>query len=218
MNIIAGKIWQWIYTRLIPPPCQFPPPRASSRRLNRAVPLMILMTCLRLFGQVSVFASPQPMLVTDSIPVKIIGLWDIRACNDSTQPLKLPAERIYIALPQIRLLSASSARIVLSTRQSKNKKAIAAMLIRYGLTIGTSVTAFGPVAASRTVVGALALSGELARSTERELESRIPSIMPFTENLLDGTIALDPKACASRIAFAAKMKNPQPVNISIPAW
>lgn len=171
-------------------------------------------------GQVIVSASPQPMLITDAIPVKVIGLWDIRVCNDGAEAVKLPAERVYMAIPpEIRLLSASSARIVLATRQAKNKKAIAATLVRYGITIGTTVTASGIVSASKTVIGYLALSGELARQTERELSAHIPSVLPFTENLLDGIVLLGPKgapdACATRTAFAAKMRNPNPVSVTI---
>lgn len=160
-------------------------------------------------GQVIVLASPEPMIVTDSIPVRVIGLWQILVCNESPTSVRIPPERVYIALRQLPLLAPSSARIVLSRRQAQNKRAIAAMILRYGLLIGTSVTAFGPVAASRNVVGALAFAGSMAMSAERQLEQSVPSILPFTSNLLDAPLELEPNDCTTRTAFAAKMKRPE---------
>lgn len=166
-------------------------------------------------AQVFVMARPEPMLVTNAIPVRVVGMWDLHVCNDGPTPARVPAEKVFIALREIPLISASSARVVLTNRRSQNKKAVAAMLIRYGLTIGTSVTAFGPVAASRTVVGALAFAGVMAAQTERQLQDGVPSIEPFTSNLLDGALELEPGDCQTRTAFAAKVKRARPVYVRV---
>ncbi len=179
-------------------------------------PALLIFAALAIsHAQITVMASPEPMIVTDSIPVRVIGMWDIRVCNENQEPARIPAEKIYMALAQLPLISASSARVVLANRRDKNKKAIAAMLLRYGLMIGTSLTAFGPVAASRNTVGALAFSGALAMDAEKQLEAGIPSIAPFIANLLDGAIEIPAHDCKTRTAFAAKMHAPRPVSAKV---
>ena len=166
--------------------------------------------------QVSASATPEPMAVLKHIPVKDIGIWDIRLCDDGVMPVELPEERVYMAFPQVHFLTATSARIVLAARVSRNKKQIAADIITYGLIGAAQITSWGPVAASKTVIGGLTTGAGLAAVIRDKLQSQVPSVQVFEDNLLTGTITLQPGGCVTRSAFAAKTKAPQTVQTVIP--
>lgn len=182
-------------------------------------PLSILVLALLLtassYAQVSVVYTPEPMAVLKALNVRDIGLWSVRACNDGAAAVTVPAERFYMAAPLVRLITPARARAVVLDRRGRSGKATAAKYIGYGLTLATALTGFGPIAANTTVVASLAFGSTIAMETRRQLEAEIPDTGPFFETLLEEPVQLAPAACATRTAFAAKMRSPKPIAATI---
>ena len=177
-------------------------------------------------AQISLEATPEPMIVTNDIPVKTIGLWALRVCNDGAVPRSdIFEERIYMAKWRTKetdqpsgvgFLTAAHAKRVLEVQQGKNKKQIAVELIGIGLDVTVPLLAWDVVSASKKVIGAAAAGGSVARIVQGRLQSKATSIALFTEELLTGPFALAPLACVTKTVFASRMKNPQTVIARIP--
>ena len=165
----------------------------------------LLVAALPAFAQITASASPEPMAVTQNIPVKVIGLWDVRLCNDSAMSLTIPEEKVFMAFPTLPLMTAKNATIVLMTRQAKNKKQIAVDLITYGLLVAVPILSWGPVAASKTVIGATGVGLGVAGITRDSIKAQVPSISPLTADLLSGPIQLNPGQCVTKSVFSAKV-------------
>ncbi len=185
----------------------------------RQSPLPLVLIALLLCGaaqaQVSAQFSPEPMAVMSSLNIRSMGLWSVRMCNDGAAPVLLPEERIYMAAPGLSLIMPVRARAILLTRQASTQKATVVRYIKYGLIGAAGLTGFGAVAASTTVIASLASGAALAGEVQRTLELEIPSIAPFADSLLEGPITLPPGGCATRTAFAAKVKNPKAITAQI---
>lgn len=174
-----------------------------------------ILLALPLTAQVTVQYTPEPMAVLESVHVRNVGLWSIRACNDGAEAVALSEERLYIAAPGIRLISSNRARLVVIAGAKRSKKAIAAEWIGWGLMGATALTGFGPISATQSVVAGLAMGGGFASAVKTRLESAAPDISPFVADLLSGPVSIPVGGCVSRIVFAAKAKNPQPVTVTI---
>lgn len=169
---------------------------------------------LPLAAQVTIQYSPEPMAVLESVHVRNVGLWTVRACSDSA--VTLPEERIYMAAPpQLHLIGSDRARLVIMAGAKRSKKAIAAELIGWGLMGATALTGFGPISATPRVVAGLAMGSGLAGSIKTRLEGAAPDISPFIAKMLAGPVSIAAGGCETRVVFAAKMKNPQPVTVKI---
>ncbi len=187
--------------------------------VKQMVPIVVLLLVAApsAQAQVSVQYSPEPMAVLGALNVKSVGIWSVRACNDGTQLVSIPEERIYMAAPAaIHLITPDRARSLVLASVGKTKKARAAEYIGYGLMIATPLVGFGPVAASKTVIASLGLATGVAAEFRQQFQSQTPDLSPFFGNILQGTLSLSPASCTTRTAFAAKMKNPQPVFAKIP--
>ncbi len=166
-------------------------------------------------AQVTVAYTPEPMVVLRAMNVRDIGLWSVRACNDGPAAVTVPVERLYMASGAVRLITPERARAVVLDRRSRSKKALAAQYIGYGLSIAAVLTGFGPIAASKDVIAALALGSTVAHEARRQLDAEAPDTGPFLESMLNGPVTLEAGACATRTAFAAKMKAPATVFATI---
>lgn len=177
---------------------------------------LLALLALPLAAQVTVQYSPEPMAVLESVHVRNVGLWTIRACADSA--VTLPEERFYMAAPpQLHLIGSDRARLVIMAGAKRSKKAVAAEWIGWGLMGATALTGFGPISATPKVVAALAMGGNLATTVKTKLEGAAPDISPFVAKMLSGPVSIAAGGCETRVVFAAKMKNPQPVTVKIEA-
>lgn len=186
----------------------------------------LILAALPLCGQISLEASPEPMAVTADIPLKVLGLWTLRACNDGPNPrAEIPEERIAMAAwfekasgkpSNFEFITAAHAQRVLSTRQGKNKKQIAVDLIETGLDIALPLMGWDVIAASKKTIGAFAAGRGMASMISKRLQSQVPSIAMFQDELLTKPLSLGPLGCTTRTVFAAKMKKPKTVSARIP--
>jgi len=181
---------------------------------------LFLAAILPAYCQVTVQFAPEPMAVLQSVNVKNVGLWTVRACTTGPS-VTLAEERFYMAAPpQIHLIGSDRARLVVMAGAKRSKKAIAAEWIGWGLMGATALTGFGPISATQSVVAALAMGSSIAGGVKSRLESGAPDLSPFIGQMLSGPVSIPTGGCVTRVAFAAKMKNPQPatVTIDVPAF
>jgi hypothetical protein len=166
--------------------------------------------------KVSIQFVPEPMEVLKAVGIASrLGLWRIGICNDSAIAVQIPPERIYMAAGSVRIVSPARASLVLSQRQKQSVKAVMVEVIEYAL-IGASVIGGGGMFSISTKgLGELALATGVAHTVHDKLQGQIPSLAAFTEDALTGPVALAPGQCATKSAFAAKMKNPQVVTTEI---
>lgn len=176
---------------------------------------LIALLALPLAAQVTVQFSPEPMAVLESVHVRNVGLWSIRACSDGPA-VTIAEERFYMAAPpQLHLIGSDRARLVIMAGARRSKKAVAAELIGWGLMGATALTGFGPISATPRVVAGLAMGSGLAGSIKTRLEGAAPDVSPFVAKMLAGPVSIAAGGCETRVVFAAKMKNPQPVTVTI---
>lgn len=200
--------------------------RKRRRRRLKGMLLFVLIAATPLFSQVALEASPEPMAVTGDIPLKVVGLWDLRLCNDGpTARVDIYEERIFMAKwatketgqpSGIAFLTAGHAARVLQVKQGKNKKQIAAEWIGTGLDLVLPLIGWDVISASKRTMGAIAAGRGVAAVFQSRLQSQVPSITLFTDELLKGQVALAPGMCTTRTVFAAKMRKPQTVVARIP--
>lgn len=178
--------------------------------------LLFLASILPCWCQVQVQFAPEPMAVLKAVNVQNAGLWTVRACADTATTL--PEERFYMAAPpQIHLIGSERAKLIVMAGPRKSKKAVAAEWIGWGLMGATALTGFGPISATPRVVAGLAMGSGLATAVKTKLEAGAPDLTPFLGQMLSGPISIPAGGCVTRVVFASKMKNPQPVTVTIGA-
>jgi hypothetical protein len=177
------------------------------------LPFLILIA-FTLWGQevtpalktVSLQYTPDSMEVMKVYNVTNIGVGTIMACNDSYSIVSIPAERLYMAFPTVRFITPDRAHVVIMAGIGKSKKATAVRWIGYGLQAAVPIMAWGPVAASKTIIGAASVGGTIAGQVQKSLEGQIPDLVPLFSTVLDKPIALAPGACDKATVFNTKQK------------
>lgn len=177
--------------------------------------LLFLAAIMPCWCQVTVQFAPEPMAVLQAVNVKNVGLWTVRACSETA--ITLPEERLYMAAPpQVHLIGSDRAKLIIMAGPRKSKKAVAAEWIGWGLMGATALTGFGPISATPRVVAGLAMGSGLATTVQSKLTADAPDMTPFIGQMLNGPVSIPAGGCITRVAFASKMKNPQPVTVTIP--
>jgi len=178
----------------------------------RALLLLLIMSGLAA-AQVQVLFTPEPSEVLRSLRPRV-GLWSIRACNDGMLVATIAPERVIMAAPSIRFLTAEQAAAVLAQRAKSSTLARVIRYAEWGAMGATLITGSGLVAASSKVVGSIAIGSATARTIADRLSAEVPSIGPLGPQLVE-PLQLPSGACVTRVAFSGLMKSPAPVQAVI---
>jgi hypothetical protein len=111
-----------------------------------------------------------------------------------------------MALPTVRFVQPDRARAIIVAGVGKSKKAIAAKWINYGLMGAIPMTAWGPIAASKTIIGAIGVGASIGGQVQKSLEGQLPDLTPLFATALTAPFALAPGACDTHTVFNAKQK------------
>lgn len=174
---------------------------------------LLTLACLPLWGQVRLIATPEPMVVMQSLGMRTLGLWTISLCSESAVSVTIPRERLILALPTVRIISTERARAALVYAQERTWQARTVSVIRYGLlgsTVGTAVAG-----TRKGVIVGLAAGALLADQIARRIESEIPRLDPWVAGLDDAPLVLGPGQCGSRTVFAALQRQARVVETTI---
>jgi hypothetical protein len=160
----------------------------SNHNSKRKDPMKALLTifvwgtalCSLMCAQVSVMATPDPIITMAPVHLKAAGPWTVRACNDGATAVSVPEERVFMAIPSVQLVSLNEATIILQTQQAKSVPAKLAQYAGYGLGIAAVVTGWGAVQSSVKVVGSIAAGQAIAQYMQGQASTAIPAIGPYT--------------------------------------
>jgi hypothetical protein len=170
-----------------------------------------LLVSLSAFGQIiKLQATPEPMAVTSSLKLKSIGRWKVDGCvSTAATDFSLPIQRVTMAFPQVAFLSPADANTVLTTQQSRSFWSVFLVALSWagkGGSIALAVISKSNIAWSTGIGIGFSALPEIVRLAQ----GQVPSVAPFLSTL-EWPLKLAPGDCFTEHLFAAKMKNPQPV-------
>lgn len=161
--------------------------------------LALILAAWPMLADVTVQWSPVPLAVTRAKygPVREVGEWTVRICNEADEPLTMDAIRIYMTAGEVGAISPSSAAILLTARGDDRLLARIARVLDAGTDVGAvALAAYSSPGAGLGLV--------LAKKLGQRAKDRLPAI--DLSNLLAGTLALASQGCAERVAFAPLRK------------
>lgn len=165
-------------------------------------------------GQVRLIYTPEPMAVLHAMygdGADAMGMWAVRGCSQYDRPVSFDSQRVYLAGQHLALVSKHHAVLVL---QRRIRDTAASRVARYagwvaggaaiGLTVLATQTPTREVVITTGALGALAPAlGFISQQAQRD----IPPL--DADEILDGTIRLDPRGCFAGVVFAKKQPSVQ---------
>lgn len=168
-------------------------------------------------AQVQALFTPVPPQVTQTLGIRGVGAWTVRVCNQSPERVTIPEERFYLAAPQLLLLDKRAIVMLLTVQHGHNPKVRIARYVETAIALTSVFAAGGLFTASVKTIVALSLGATAAHQLADILQGEVPNLAPLEPLLVDGSITLEPGACATRFTFGAVQKAPQPLVVDVPA-
>jgi hypothetical protein len=170
--------------------------------------------------QVSLLFTPQTMSVEKDIfgpGANKIGRWTLRACNEYTVFKSVPEERIYMAAPALRSLNFNTVSLVL--QKSVNSRPLPRIVkgLQYAAlgTLALGAVGTAGVTLSANAVRYVAAGAGVAMVVHDDLAKNIPDFSALVADSLNGALGLPAGACATKIVYAGKMKDPQQIQATL---
>ncbi len=165
-------------------------------------------------AQVKVKLTPEPMSVPTAAlyEARNMGRWIVEMCNDGTEPVSLPWERISMAT-DLRFIDPDDAVLVLLADQ---RRSIPGAIVRFGSLAGQGA-ALGLTVASRAnalLAAGLTVGSTLLPGVVKIAAGEVQPIAPLTSGL-KYPVLLAAGACATDHRFAAKVKSARVVTVEV---
>lgn len=157
-------------------------------------------------AQVQVQWTPLPNAVVNATVGKgrDIGTGKLYVVNDSSWRVVLPPERVYMALPHVKIIPPEMAMAVLTVRRQSTKKEKVLRVVGYSA-LGALGLTFWNVPPAAVVRGLAATAG-VAQYVREDIQKQEINFAPLFADTLKQPITLDPGQGASFTVFNALMK------------
>jgi len=148
--------------------------------------------------------TPMSMKFTRQIggDIESAGLWSIRVCSASADQQIIDATRILMAVPSLKLIGPSEARMFLRMKQRKKKIVWIAELLAGSGRAGTALIATDVIQAGGRIGTAIVLGTQLAALVGDALNKRGGQTVVDPDRLLQGQVVLPPWGCVEGLALA----------------
>lgn len=182
----------------------------------RTLLLAFLLTAAVAHCQISLLFTPQTMAVEKDIfgpGAGKVGRWTLRACNDYQVFKSVPEERIYMAAPALRSLNFNTMSLVL--KKSADSRPLPRIVkgLQYAAlgTLALGAVGGAGIAITASTVKYVAAGAGVAMVLHDDLARNIPDFSTLVADSLNGSLGLAAGACTTKMVYAGKMKDPQPI-------
>jgi len=167
-------------------------------------------------AQITIKLTPEPMVVPASqlSNAKDLGRWVVQGCNDGSVPATLTVERLSIFAPNIRFIDDADAALVLNNHAQHGPWNVLQRVTNIGSPISAfALEHFGAVSPAMAI--GIGMLGQFLPILKNLSETNSETAAPLLVTM-QWPVTLQPGACFTDHKFAAKMRNPVPVVLSIP--
>lgn len=182
------------------------------------IPLLLLLAA----GEINIKITPEPLAVTRARvgDVKGLGVWRMVACSAATEPVRVSALAVEMAVEDVSIIDPESAAAVIRSTPSARRRDRIVSYLMFGGIAAAGLVAGNYIQISGREAGMVALGLDLVNRARGKLEQGAVVLDPG--KLLTGTIELAPGECTSRIVFAGLVPRgklrPYAYQMRAPSW